>query len=104
LGRISQFLIGAPNGRSNMSKILREDHYKYSINSVINDIHGIVNGSNGYDSELREKISWLRYRIDNWEPTANNIEYWVKYDMLIKILAEATIAEFDKRDKEYYGS
>jgi hypothetical protein len=82
----------------------REDYYKYDINSVIDDIHGIVTGSNGYDPDIREKASWLRHRLENWESTKQSIEYWTKYDMLLKILAEATIAEFDKRDKEYYGS
>jgi hypothetical protein len=51
--------------------IIREDHYRWGILDVCEQLHGEFTGSHdGWMTEdLAARIEWLRYRLENWTPS-----------------------------------
>ena len=72
-----------------------KDRYNYTIFHICHKLHCRTCGSGEYytsEEQIREDITWLQARVDNWQQEAPS---YIQHDLLVRLLALQTIADIE---------
>jgi hypothetical protein len=52
-----------------MSDGVKGSRYQYDLLPTCEEIVGSLSGASDYTNNFEDKVKWLKWRIDNWQPS-----------------------------------